>query len=105
MEGWHAVGLAAIPVLAVAVPVVLEVAVKPLLDRTRMATVGRIAIVAVDALATLFLIGIMYLLSAALVGFLYLPATAALGAATARSWTHGGRAGPRQAPTGRPVSG
>src|SRR5437588_991060 len=77
MDGWHEIGLAAIPVLVVLLPLVLEVAVKPRLDAGLGATIGRIAIVAVDAAAVLFLIGTMYLLSAALIGFLYLPATAA----------------------------
>jgi hypothetical protein len=106
MDGWHAVGLAAIPVLVVLVPLALETVVKSLLDVTVGASIGRIIVVAVDAAAVLFLAGIMYLISAALIGFLYLPATAALGAATVRSWARPGQLPrPGRAPTARPISG
>jgi hypothetical protein len=106
MDGWRAVGLGTIPVVTVAVPLLLELAVKPRLGRGPVASIGRILVVAVDAAAVLFLIGIMYLLSAALVGFLYLPATAALGAAAVRSWAWPGpQAKSQRETTARPVSG
>jgi hypothetical protein len=106
MDGWHAVGLAAIPALVVLVPLALEAVVKPLLGLGLGASIGRILVVAVDAAALLFLIGIMYFLSAALVGFLYLPAAAALGAAAVRSWAWPGpQAQSQRETTARPVSG
>jgi len=89
--------------MTVALPLLLELAVKAQACRRPVPRLGRIAILTVDLGATLFLIGIIYFLSPTLVGFLYVRATAAPGAATAPSCRFGAPR-PRRAPTPQPVS-
>lgn len=82
-DGIWGVARGSIPVAAAAAPVLLQLA----LGTRRQTAPTRLITAAAFVASLVFLILLMFYLSASLAGFLYLPSIAALGAAARRAWS------------------